>query len=164
MFHSSGPLVLRIPLAELVTEREHPLLGARLLLVAPCRRRSTAPNRCSSIASSSAVVCSRFLLAAPAGFLGHPAGVDGILHGRHDQPEPEFSDPAITEIDHLVEVVPGVHVHDREGDPRWPERLLGQPQHDDGVLAAGEKQHRPFELGRHLPHHVDRLGLEDVKL
>jgi hypothetical protein len=30
-----GPLVLRVPLAELVPEAEHPLLGTRLLLVAP---------------------------------------------------------------------------------------------------------------------------------
>ena len=29
-----GPLVLRVPLAELVAEAEHPLLGPRLLLVA----------------------------------------------------------------------------------------------------------------------------------
>src|SRR5919197_1137146 len=30
-----GPLVARVPLAELVAKGEHPLLGARLLLVAP---------------------------------------------------------------------------------------------------------------------------------
>ena len=41
-----------------------------------------------------------------------------------------------------------------------PERLLGQVQHDDRVLAAGEQQRGPLELGRHLADDVDRLGLE----
>ena len=43
------------------------------------------------------------------------------------------------------------------------ERLLRQPQHDDRVLAAGEQQHRPLELGHHLAHDEDALGLERVR-
>jgi hypothetical protein len=35
---------------------------------------------------------------------------------------------------------------------------------DDRVLAAREQQHRPFELGRHLAHDVDGLGLEHIEL
>ena len=54
----------------------------------------------------------------------------------------------------------GVDVHDRERQPAGPERLERQVQHDDGVLAAGEQQHRPLELGGHLPDDVDGLGLE----
>ena len=42
-----GPLVLGVPLAELVAEREHALLGARLLLVAPRRRRTARRSRSS---------------------------------------------------------------------------------------------------------------------
>jgi hypothetical protein len=33
-------------------------------------------------------------------------------------------------------------------------------QHDDRVLAAGEQQHRPLELGGDLADDVDGLGLE----
>jgi len=45
-----------------------------------------------------------------------------------------------------------------------PERLFGQGQHHDRVLAAGEQQHRPLELGPDLAHDMDGLGLEDIEL
>ena len=45
-----------------------------------------------------------------------------------------------------------------------PERLRGEVQHDDGVLAAGEQQHRPLELGDDLADDVDGLALEQVEL
>ena len=47
---------------------------------------------------------------------------------------------------------------------RRRERLLGQAQHHDRVLAAGEEQHRPLELGHHLAHDEDALGLESVQM
>ncbi len=50
------------------------------------------------------------------------------------------------------------------GKPRRPERLLGQAQQHDRVLAAGEQQHRPLELGGDLAHDVDRLGLERTQM
>jgi hypothetical protein len=100
----------------------------------------------------------------PAGLLDDPARVDGVLHGRDDQPDAELGHPAVAELDHLGEVVPGVHVHHRERDPGRPERLLRQRQHHDRVLAAGEQQHRPLELGGDLAHDVDGLGLEHVEL
>src|SRR5262249_4774263 len=45
-----------------------------------------------------------------------------------------------------------------------PERLDGQMQHDDGVFAAGEQQHRPLELRCHLPNDVDGLGLQRAQM
>jgi hypothetical protein len=33
-------------------------------------------------------------------------------------------------------------------------------RHDDAVLAAGEEENGPFELGRDLTNQVDRLGFE----
>ena len=57
-----------------------------------------------------------------------------------------------------------VDVHEREGEATGAERLLGEPQEDDRVLAAGEEEHRPFELGGDLAHDVDRLGLERVEM
>ena len=74
----------------------------------------------------------------------------------------ELSDPAVPVVEHLGEVVPGVHVHDGERDVRGTERLLGEREHHDGVLAAGEQQRGPLELRGDLTHDVDRLGLEDV--
>ena len=98
------------------------------------------------------------------GLLDHAAAVDRVLHGRDDQPLAQLGDAAVAELDRLREVVAGVDVHDRERHRAGAERLLGQAQQDDRVLAAGEQQHRALQLGRHLAHDVDRLGLEHLQV
>jgi len=60
--------------------------------------------------------------------------------------------------------VPGVDVHERERELRRPERLLGEAQDDDRVLAAGEQQARPLTLGCDLAQDVDGLVLERLKM
>ena len=77
---------------------------------------------------------------------------------------PSSLDEPVAELDHLGEVVAGVDVHDREREAPGPERLLGQAQQHDRVLAAAEQQHRPLELGRDLADDVDRLGLERLEV
>ena len=77
---------------------------------------------------------------------------------------PDCCDQFVAGRDHLVEVVAGVDVHHRERQPPGAERLERQVQHDDGVLAAGEQQHRPLELGGHLPNDVDGLGLQRAQM
>ncbi len=94
----------------------------------------------------------------------HAALVDGLLHRSHDEALAELLDAAVAELEHLGEVVTGVDVHDREGELRGAEGLLGDAQQDDGVLAAREQQHRPLELGRDLAHDEDGLGLEGVQV
>src|SRR5207244_170466 len=81
-----------------------------------------------------------------------------------DAPGTERLGTAGAEGDHIVEVVAGDDVHDREGQPPRPERLHGQAQHHARVLAAGEEEHRSFELGRDLADDVDRLGLERLQV
>ena len=94
--------------------------------------------------------------------LERPAGVDRVLHARHDQLLAQLGDAAVAELEHLGEVVAGVDVQDRAGELRRPEGLLGQAQQHDRVLAAAEQQHRPLELRRDLAHDEDRLILERV--
>ena len=48
--------------------------------------------------------------------IGHPAGVDRLLDRGHQQLFAQLGDPAVSEVDDLGEVVPGVHVHDGEGE------------------------------------------------
>ncbi len=95
-----------------------------------------------------------------AGVLDHPSAIDGVLHRGDDQALAQLRHPAITEVDHLGEVVPGVHVHDREREAAGAERLLGEAEQDGRVLTPGEQQHRALELRCHFAHDVDRLGLE----
>ena len=151
-----GPLRLRIPLAELVAEAEHPLLGPRLLLVAA----GAAERGVELVLPDGAQQRDGLQRVARRDGLHDAAGVDVVLHLGDDQPHPGFVDQFVAGRDDLVEVVAGVDVHHRERQPAGPERLERQMQHDDGVLAAGEQQHRPLELGGHLADDVDRLGLQ----
>src|SRR4029079_4983263 len=59
---------------------------------------------------------------------------------------------------------PRVDVHDRERELARPERPLREPKQHDRVLAAGEEEHGPLELGRDLAEDVDRLRLELVEV
>jgi hypothetical protein len=96
--------------------------------------------------------------------LHRAAAVDRLLHARHDQLLPEFRHAAVAELDHLGEVVAGVHVHQREWEGRRAERLLGEAQQHDRVLAAAEQQHRALQFRGDLAHHVDRLALQRLQV
>ena len=77
-----GPLVARVPLPELVAEAEDPLLGARAL--SSSRRAAEAASKpCSAIASSSVTDWRRLREARAR--IGHPSGVDRVLHRADDQ-------------------------------------------------------------------------------
>ena len=154
-----GALVLRVPLAELVTEREEPLLGAGLLLVAPgAAHDGVEPVLFDRVEQGGGLetVARRTL----AQVLDDPALVDRVLDRRDHQPGAELLHGGVAERDHLGEVVAGVDVHHRERQLRRPERLGGGVRHHDAVLAAREQQDRALELGRDLTQEVDRLGLE----
>ncbi len=96
--------------------------------------------------------------------LDDAARVDRLLHRGDDEPLAELGHAPVAVLDHLGEVVPRVDVHQREGEAARAERLLGQAQQHDRVLAAGEQQHGPLELGGDLAHDVDGLGLELVEV
>ena len=92
-----------------------------------------------------------------------PASIESCTRGD-EQPLAELGDAAVAELDHLGEVVAGVDVQQREREAPGAERLLGQAQQHDRVLAAREQQHRALALGGHLAHDVDGLGLEVLEV
>src|SRR5690606_2002031 len=117
-----GPLVLRVPLAELVPEAEHPLLGPGLLLVAA----GTAEDGVEAVLLDGLEQrhgLQAVAAGAGAGLLDDLAGVDGLLDAGDDQPQAQLGHPAVAELDDLGEVVPGVDVHDRERHLRRGEGL-----------------------------------------
>src|SRR4051812_13234469 len=158
-----GTLRARVPLPEVVAEREDPLLGPGALLVAP-----RTADRGVELVLLDRIEQRRRLQPvsrrARPGLLDDAALVDRLLHRRDDQPLAELLHAAVAELDHLGEVVAGVDVHDRERELARPECLLGEPEQHDRVLAAGEEQHRPLELGSHLAEDVNRLRLEVVEM
>ncbi len=76
----------------------------------------------------------------------------------------ELGHPGVAVGDHLGEVVAGVDVHDREGEPARPERLDGQVQEDGRVLATAEEEDGPLRLGRDLAQDEDRVRLEQRQM
>ena len=95
-----------------------------------------------------------------AGLLDDAPAVDRVLHARDDQALAELGDAAVAELDHLREVVLRVHMHQREREWRGAERLLGQAEQHDRVLASAEQEHGTLEFRSDLTHHVDGLRLE----
>ena len=62
---------------------------------------------------------------------GHTALVDRPLHARHNELLAELGGPTVAQLDHLREVMPRVHVQEREREASRPKRLLRQPQQDE---------------------------------
>src|SRR3954453_2075817 len=158
-----GALAARVPLAEGVAEGEDALSGPRALLVAP----RAAERRVEAVLLDRVEQRRRLEAVARGvrpGLLDHAAAVDRLLHRGDAEPLAELGHAAVAERDDLGEVVAGVDVHEREREQRRAERLLGQAQQHDRVLAAAEQQHRLGQLGGDLAHDVDRLGLEGLQV
>src|SRR5665811_2501696 len=57
--------------------------------------------------------------------VGHPTGVDRLLHRGDEQTFAQLLDAPVAEVNDLGEVVPGVDVHHRERQTTGAERLFG---------------------------------------
>ena len=98
------------------------------------------------------------------GSLTEPTVIDVVLDGRDLDGGAVELDGVVAELQHLGEVVARIHVQQPKGDRSRPESLRRQMQHDDRVLASGEKHDRRGECGRDLTNDVNRLGLERLQL
>src|SRR3954462_402489 len=120
-------LAAGVPRAEVVAEREDPLLGPGALLVA-----ARAPERGVEAVLLDRVEQRRGLQAvarrARPGLLDDAALVDRLLYRRDDQALVQIAHAAVAELDHLGEVVPRVDMHDRERELPRTERLFGEPE------------------------------------
>ena len=161
--HSSGRCRFGIPLAVGVAHREHALLGARPLLVAP-----RAADRGVEVAGREAVEQRLGLQQAAAALRADlerlRAVGDRFLVGVDDEPRADLLGHPVAELDHLAELVGGVDVEQRKRNRTGVERLLRQPQQHRRVLADRIEHHRPFELGHDLAHDVDALGFQGAQM
>ena len=153
----------RIPLAELVAEAQNSLLGPGALLVA------TGAAECGIEAARLERVEQRAGLKAITGPCGaadllHPPAVDGFLDGSDDELVAVLAEAAVAELDDLREIVPGIHVQNREGQRRGAKGLLRKPKQHDRVLAGRKEQDGPLQFGDDLSDDVHRLGLEESEL
>ncbi|MCY1437353.1 hypothetical protein D9M71_535110 [compost metagenome] len=156
-------LLLGVPAVLRGADREHPLLGARLLLVAA----RAAERRIE------AVLVQRLLeaLGLPdVGMQGRAVveGVDPALDALgidvHQQLQAQALGGLVAEGDHLAELPGGVHVQQGEGRLARGEGLHRQVQHDRAVLADGVEHHRVFTLGDHFADDLDAFGFQALQV
>lgn len=159
-----GTLPLGIPLAERVSQREDPLLGACPLFVAACTTEyGIEPVLGDRVEQRHGLQG----VADAVGSLREPTVGDVLFHARHVQPQVVLLDDMVAEREHLGKVVTRVDVQQCERQRGRPERLDREVQEDCRVLAAGEEDHGTFELARDLAEDVDRFrfqGIERVEL
>ena len=98
------------------------------------------------------------------GLFDHPALVDGFLDRSDYEVGLELSHDPVPEFDHLVEIVPGIDVHHREGKTGRPESLYSETQDEGRVLASGEEQNRVLRFGYRFANYVNRLRFEGAKM
>ena len=139
---------------------EDPLLRAGLLLVAPAaaeqRVEPVLVDRVEERRSSGAGCVDG---SWPGSSVTRPASIEAWTEATMSR-SPSSATRRSRNVERLREVVAGVDVDDREREAAGPERLLGQAQQNDRILAAAEQQRRPLEDGRGLAEDVDRLRLE----
>ena len=129
------------------------------------RRRTRRRTGARSIASSSVGGLQPVAAGPPAGLLGDPARVDRVLHrGRPPAGRRARSTRRSRNSSTSGKLCPVSTCITGNGIRAGQNAFSASAQHDDRVLAAGEQQHRPLELGGHLPDDVDRLGLQHVEL
>ena len=155
-----GALVARIPRSERVAMAEDPLLGARLLLVAPAapEQRVEAMLRDRVEQRHGLEPVARRIRS---GFLADASRRDRVLDRRDDESLADLCHAPVAELQDRREVVAGVHVQDRERESPRPKRLLGEAEQHQRVLAPREEERGPLEDGRRFAKDVDRLCLED---
>ena len=152
-----------VPLAELVAKREDPFFGPRLLLVSAAAPEDRViavlfkhPEQSEGLEPVACGAGHRLLDDRPA--------VDVLLHRADHEPDLELAHLLIAVLDDLGEIVPRVHMHDRERHALGPAGLGGQMEQDSGVLASREQERGPLEFSDHLTNDVNRLGRERVKV
>jgi len=86
------------------------------------------------------------------------------LNVRDDQPLAELRHHAVAVLDRLGKVVTRIDVQERERKPRRPERLFGQPQEDDRVLATREQEDGSLAFSRKLSKDMNTFVFERAKV
>ncbi len=155
-------LVLRVPLAEAVAEAEETLLGAGLFLVAP--RAANQAVKTEFLDGGEQRGNLQLVAADFAGPRHRNAVGDGVLDLADDELRAEFLCAAVAELIQFGKMMAGVHVQKRHRDVGRAERLFGEAQQADGILAAGEQQGRALELRGDFTHDVNRLGFEILQM
>ncbi len=144
-------------------EREHPLLGAGLLLV-PARapERGVIPAGIKSLLQRLGLHDIGMDLGAVAerpDAARHAVGID-----MDDEIKAKPAGGLVAEPDHFLEFPRRIHMQKRERRLAGSEGLHRQMQHHGGVLADGIQHHRIAKFGRDLANDVDAFRFQPVEM
>ena len=87
-----------------------------------------------------------------------------IFISMHDQPRSNLFTEAIPEFDHLLELVSGVNVKERERQRSRIESFARQMHQHARVFADGIQQDRIPELRNSLPENINRFAFQFAKV
>src|SRR5260221_12798147 len=143
--------------------REHPLLGPRLLLVAPSAAdRHIDAELLDRVEERDGL---QGVAAHPRTMLfDGPSSIDGVLNEPNLERAVDGLRERVSERQRFRKVVTGVDVEQREWRRAWREGLSRQPSDDDRVLPARKQQHWTFELPGDLPEYVDGVIFKNVEM
>ena len=153
-----GPLGLRVPLPELVAEAEDPLLGPRLLLVAP-RAAEHGVELVLADGASRVTVCSAVAGGADRLLDTRPASMSSCTEATTSRTPGSATSSSRYSMT-SSKLWPVSTCMTGNGSGAGQKAFERQVQHDDRVLAAREQQDRPLELGGDLADDVDGLGFQ----
>ena len=153
------PLVLRVPLSEVVAVREDPLLGARLLLVAPrAADRGIEAELLDRVEQRDGL--QRVAAGVgPVSSFTRPWSIESWTR-RTINVQSMSATNRSRNVSVSGKLWPVSMCSNGKGHARGRKRLARQPRGDDRVLAAGEQQRGSFELGGDLAQNVDGFVFE----
>lgn len=157
------PLILGVPLAEIVAMAEESLFGAGLFFIATTTAEaaivSTRLNGIQQGGGLQAVAAGVVAL-----FFAHSAGIDGLLDAGDFEGQAKVGHELIAIVQRFLEIMSSVHMQQRKWHPCGMECLARKPCHDDGILASAEKQGGVLKLRSGLAKHEDGFGFELLKM
>ena len=125
---------------------------------------NSASNRCSSMASSSVTVCSRFRLACrPVSSVTRPASMDSCTEATTSR-TPSSATRRSRNSSTSGKLCPVSTCMTGNGILAGQKAFSASASMTMESLPPENSSAGPLELGGDLPHHVDRLSFEHVKL
>ena len=157
-------LAPRVPLAEVVAEARRSAPSRARAPRRGARRRTPRRSRARRSRRAASSVCSRLRDArGPVSSTTRPWSIESCTEATISRSPSSATRRSRNSIA-SGKLWPVSTCMTGNGNGAGPERLLGQPQQHDRVLAAGEQQHGVLELGGDLAHDVDRLRLQHLEV
>ena len=142
-------LTTRVPLSELIAMRKDPFFGTRFLFVASSPSEDGV-EPISRDCLKQTVSLKPIPGSSRCRIFGHLTVIYSVLYASHDQADPQFLDPLVSESKYLGKIMTGIYMQNRKSKLKGPACFDGQVQQNSRVFATGEQKAGPLKLGNYL--------------